>query len=143
MSTRIRRRWLVTFCVLLFWVVCPTREARPTSAPAPGHAFPQGYLEYRKAHPEQFQIVGGLRTKVERARAERQQALPGGASAAGSTSASGGHAASPTATSAGVVSGTDIGPFQNLLEKGSIVGSAVGNTGRPPVGTTGRPSAFL
>jgi len=50
------------------------QDASATTAPQPGGSFPKAYLEYRKAHPEQFTIRGGLRGKVERARAIRQAA---------------------------------------------------------------------
>lgn len=71
---RSRQKGILLLFALLVVPCFGAQEASATTAPQPGRSFPKEYLEYRKAHPEQFKIRGGLRGKVERARAARQAA---------------------------------------------------------------------
>ncbi len=74
-STQLRRRRLALLLAACTWIAGGRLQA--TSAPAPGHQFPEAYLAYRRAHPEDFAVRGGLEAKVERARVERLRAKSG------------------------------------------------------------------
>lgn len=97
--SQVALKWFISVVSSVLLLLIP--DAYATIAPEPGHRFPEPYLEYRRAHPEQFEIKGGLRSKVEHARvmrndAQLQRAMEGTL----------GTAVPPLASSAEVVSGT-------------------------------------
>ncbi len=57
---------------LILAVLTTSAAIEATTTPKPGHEFPQSFVDFRNANPELFEIQGGLKGKVERARLERQ-----------------------------------------------------------------------
>jgi hypothetical protein len=78
----------ILLCLGLAAPLMGIRGADATPAPAPGQSFPETFIEYKKAHPDQFKVRGGWRNKVQRARGIRRDFLieqaAGGAARKGS-----------------------------------------------------------